>query len=125
MGRPHHTGGKNDESDHRLPVRTEKAVYPPDPALTGPASKLALRGGYLHYKGAKVSIQLTPAMLKEGRKRLGMTQAALAEAWGIHRVTLVEYETGRTEIPQWVRFALLGMHVATRVDAPGIEPSNT
>lgn len=57
-------------------------------------------------------------MLKEGRRRLGLTQAALADAWGIHRVTLANYETGKDEIPKWVPFALLGMQIAQGNTAP-------
>jgi len=55
---------------------------------------------------------MTPAELREARKRLGFTQAQLAQHLGIAQVTLILYERGSrydggpADIPRAVELAL-------------------
>ena len=44
--------------------------------------------------------------LKAARARLGLSQAALAEALEVHRVTITVYEAGRQPIPRLVALAV-------------------
>jgi repressor LexA len=43
---------------------------------------------------------MTPEELKRIREKLGLTQEALAEALGVHRVTLAKWEAGTHNVPE-------------------------
>jgi DNA-binding transcriptional regulator YiaG len=43
---------------------------------------------------------VTPAEFKRIRARLGLTQAAIADAIGVHRVTVAKWEAGDRGIPE-------------------------
>ena len=55
----------------------------------------------------------TPSMskhdLKVWRVRHGLTQAELAEAIGVARITLQGWERGRSPLPAWLENALIGV----------------
>jgi transcriptional regulator with XRE-family HTH domain len=40
--------------------------------------------------------------MKRKRQQLGLTQLALAERVGIHRVTVAKWESGIEPIPKWM-----------------------
>jgi len=44
--------------------------------------------------------------LKAARKRLGLSQQALADTLEVHRVTIALYETGKDPIPKMVSLAV-------------------
>jgi len=44
--------------------------------------------------------------LKAARKRLGLSQQALADTLEVHRVTVNLYETGKDPIPQAITLAV-------------------
>lgn len=44
---------------------------------------------------------MTPTALKQLRRRLGLTQAGLADRIGVQRNTVVRWEMGLNPIPQW------------------------
>jgi transcriptional regulator with XRE-family HTH domain len=47
--------------------------------------------------------------LKAWRIRSKMTQQALADALGVHRVTVAKWEAGMNEIPHYLHLALKGL----------------
>lgn len=49
---------------------------------------------------------MTPEELVAHRKALRMTQQALADALGVHQVTVARWETGAREIPPFLALAL-------------------
>ena len=44
--------------------------------------------------------------LRERRSALGLTQPELADALGIHRVTISNWERGHHPIPKWLTLAM-------------------
>jgi len=47
------------------------------------------------------------SVLAASRKRLKLTQSELAEHFGVHRGTIIEWEKGTA--PTWTRFAMMGL----------------
>ena len=47
--------------------------------------------------------------LQQWRVKNKMTQQALADALGVHRVTVAKWEAGMTEIPNFLPLALEGL----------------
>jgi DNA-binding transcriptional regulator YiaG len=56
------------------------------------------------------------------RRRLGLSQAALAEELGVRQQTVSEWETGRYQ-PRGASARLLGMLAEASGDVPGLEPA--
>lgn len=52
---------------------------------------------------------MTPEELRQRRAALGLTQTGLARAFGMDRITIWRYETGRVPIPGWMPWALDGL----------------
>jgi len=50
--------------------------------------------------------------LKQARQSLGLTQLRLAEALGVRRQTVANWEMGRTPVPALVELAIRGLYVA-------------
>jgi len=48
---------------------------------------------------------MTPEALRSARKTLGLTQAQLAEALGLTRISITRYEAGRA-IPLYIELAV-------------------
>lgn len=59
---------------------------------------------------------MTPTAFLARRKALGMTQAQLATALGVHQMTISKWERGKTRIPG---------HVALALDALAAQRQNT
>jgi DNA-binding XRE family transcriptional regulator len=52
---------------------------------------------------------MTSTDLRTARKQLGLTQAELADAYGVSRMTIVNWERGAYAVPKWVPLALDGI----------------
>ena len=52
---------------------------------------------------------MKPNELQQWRIDRGMTQQALADALGVHRVTVAKWEAGMTGIPAFLPLALEGL----------------
>lgn len=57
-------------------------------------------------------------MIAMFRTRRRLTQDALAEMLGVHRVTVAKWESGKHDIPKWVRLALIGAEAVLSSDEP-------
>jgi DNA-binding XRE family transcriptional regulator len=54
---------------------------------------------------------MEPRELTAARIRLGLTQAQLAEHFGVHPMTVNKWENHHHRIPEMVRLALIGFEV--------------
>lgn len=62
---------------------------------------------------------MTPDQFKATRKRLGFTQAELAEEWGVHVQTISKWERGVDPISPFAAYAFLFIEFeATHIDFP-------
>lgn len=61
--------------------------------------------------------ELTPQEFRAARRSLGLTQAQLAQEWGISRRLVQAYEAGEQPIRAWCAFAFVGCVVIRRVEA--------
>jgi transcriptional regulator with XRE-family HTH domain len=52
------------------------------------------------------TLTVTAQTMKRKRRQLGLTQLALAERVGVHRVTIAKWENGTEPIPKWMALLL-------------------
>lgn len=56
---------------------------------------------------------MTPTEFRAARKRLGLTQTALAAALGLGRTSICMYEAGKAPIPRTAELAIMSLeHMA-------------
>lgn len=68
---------------------------------------------------------MTSDELKAKRKALGLTQAQLAEQFGLHRVTIANWERGSQPIPEVVAIALTALVELHELKSHASGASNT
>ena len=66
---------------------------------------------------------MTPEQLRAARKKIGLTQAALAEAVGVHRETINRYERGVLPIHSTVVLAVRHLETVFEQGPPDANPS--
>ncbi len=59
-------------------------------------------------------VTMKPGELRAAREKLGLTQAELAKALGVQRVTVARWETGLRKIPAMMVLALKGLRSGLR-----------
>lgn len=63
-----------------------------------------------------MGLGVNPVVLKETRKRLGLTQEQLAIELSVSRVSIIRWEAGTRRIPQMVGLALKQIELELRAE---------
>jgi DNA-binding XRE family transcriptional regulator len=111
----------------RYVIRAQNPIKSPPPVATLAPQARIVRGflaGKLSEERMTMGLGVNPVVLKETRKRLGLTQEQLAVELSVSRVSIIRWEAGTRRIPRMVGLALKQIELEIQAENETFHSSN-